>query len=662
MIPIPPKHPLITWAGAFILAASCLASGCQSPEAHAGNRKPGESRAARIPGLEWFQARYDREVERARTSPAFHDFSFTDRSGESGITFANPFVDDAGIEHKRDHYDHGTGVSAADVDGDGRTDLYFVSQLGSSRLYRNLGSGRFEDMTVEAGLLMQDAIAVAASFADIDNDGDPDLFLTTVRHGNRLFENLSKGHFRDITEAAGVGYVGHSSGAVFFDYDRDGRLDLFVSNVGRYTTDQKGRGGYYVGLNDAFSGHLYPDRAESSILYRNLGGNRFRDVSKSTGLVDWSWTGDATPMDVNSDGWTDLYVLSMQGANHLWLNDGGKRFHDASSQFFPATPWGAMGVKVFDYNGDGRLDLFVTDMHSDMHTNLAPTDMAGEERKSDTAAMKEKFFPEGKAGLVYGNALFANRGGTFVEVSDAAGVESYWPWGPSVDDLNADGWDDIFIASSMNYPYRYQPNALLINEEGRRFFPVEFLLGVEPRPTGETTKVWFTLDCKGSDFNHINCLGCSRPGPHDPTCGPIDKAGHRQAIGTLGSRSAVILDLDGDGDLDIVTQEFGSEPRVLISDLSTRRSVHWLDVTLTGSKSNREGLGTLVTIVLPGGRRLVKTMDGRSGYLAQSALPLYFGLGEATQADRIEIEWPSGTKQTVAGPLLSGQRVVVVEP
>jgi len=185
---------------------------------------------------------------------------------------------------------------------------------------------------------------------------------------------------------------------------------------------------------------------------------------------------------------------------------------------------------------------------------------------------------------------------------------------------------------------------------------------VEPRPAGETTKVWFTLDCNGSDFNHINCLGCARPGVHEPTCGPIDKTGHRQAIGTLGSRSAVILDLDGDGDLDIVTQEFGSEPRVLISDLSTRRSVHWLDVTLTGSKSNREGLGTLVTVVLPDGRRLVKTMDGRSGYLGQSALPLYFGLGEATQADRIEIEWPSGTKQAIAGPLLSGHRVVVAEP
>ncbi|HKP29817.1 MAG TPA: CRTAC1 family protein [Gemmatimonadales bacterium] len=632
------------------------------PGAYARVRKSAAGPNRPIPGLEWFQARYDREVERARTSPAFHDFTFTDRSARSGITFDNPFVDDAGIEHKRDHYDHGTGVSAADVDGDGRIDLYFVSQLGSSPLYRNLGDGRFEDMTAAAGLVMENAIAVAASFADIDNDGDPDLFLTTVRHGNRLFENVGRGHFRDITEAAGVGYVGHSSGAVFFDYDRDGRVDLFVSNVGRYTTDQKGWGGYYVGLNDAFSGHLFPDRAESSILYRNLGGNRFRDVSKGTGLVDWSWTGDATPLDANGDGWTDLYVLSMQGANHLWLNDGGKRFHDATSQFFPATPWGAMGVKVFDYNGDGRLDLFVTDMHSDMHTNLMPMDMAGEERKSDSASMKGKFFPEGKGGLVFGNGLFANRGGTFEEVSDAAGVESYWPWGPSVDDLNADGWDDIFIASSMNFPYRYQPNALLLNEAGRRFFPAEFLLGVEPRPAGMTTQVWFTLDCKGSDSNHIHCLGCARPGTHEATCGPIDNNGHRQVIGTLGSRSAVILDLDGDGDLDIVTQEFGSEPRVLVSDLAARRSIHWLEVTLTGTKSNREGLGSLVTVVLPDGRRLVKTMDGRSGYLAQSALPLYFGLGEAAQAERIEIEWPSGAHQTVSGPLLSGRRVVATEP
>jgi hypothetical protein len=617
--------------------------------------------ATPIPGPAWFRARYDREVAEAKGSVAFHDFQFTDRSSESGITFQNPVVDDAGIEHKSVHYDHGTGVAAADVDGDGRPDLFFVSQLGTSVLYRNLGGGKFEDITEKAGLSMPDAIAVAAAFADIDNDGDPDLFVTTVRHGNRLFENLGGGRFKDITRSAGVGYVGHSSGAVFFDFDHDGRVDLFVTNVGRYTSDQKGRGGYYVGLTDAFMGHTHPDRAETSILYRNLGGNRFADVTRSTGLIDRSWSGDATAFDANGDGWPDLYVLDMQGANHLWLNEGGRRFRDATSQLFPVTPWGAMGAKAFDFDGDGKLDLFVTDMHSDMHRNIPPEDVADEERKVDTSVVQSRFFPTGKAGYVFGNALFANRGGAYRDVSDSVGVENYWPWGPSVDDINADGWDDIFIASSMNFPFRYGPNALLLNEGGHRFIPAAFLLGIEPRPGGVTEKTWFTLDCKGSDANHILCLGCARPGVNEPTCGSIDASGHRQIKGTLGSRSGVLLDLDGDGDLDLVTQEFGSEPRVLISDLSARHPIHWLAVTLNGTKSNRGGLGAIVTVVLPTGRRILKPMDGKSGYLAQSALPLYFGLGDADHADRVEVQWPSGSRQTVGGPIASGQRLSVTE-
>src|SRR2546430_14903674 len=130
---------------------------------------------------------------------------------------------------------------------------------------------------------------------------------TTVRHGNRLFETLGHGTFRDITAQAGVGYSGHSSGAVFFDYDGDGLLDLFVTNVGVYTSSTQGRGGYYVALEDAFSGHLHPERAEASILYHNLGGNRFKDVSREVGLVDKSWSGDATAVDLNDDGFPDLY-------------------------------------------------------------------------------------------------------------------------------------------------------------------------------------------------------------------------------------------------------------------------------------------------------------------------------------------------------------------
>src|SRR5213078_1460507 len=249
----------------------------------------------------WLLERARQEAEMAAQSRLVHDFRFTDRRQASGITFENRVVDDAGRSYKLAHYDHGSGLCGADVDGDGLPDLYFVTQLGTNELWKNVGNGRFVDVTAQAGLAMPDAIGVGCAFADIDNDGDPDLFVTTVRHGNRLFENLGNGTFRDITAQAGVGYVGHSSGAVFFDYDGDGLLDLFVSNVGVYTTNEKGPGGYYVGRPDAFHGHTHPERAEASILYHNLGGNRFKDVTREVGLVDLSWSGDATVLDVNDD-------------------------------------------------------------------------------------------------------------------------------------------------------------------------------------------------------------------------------------------------------------------------------------------------------------------------------------------------------------------------
>ena len=153
---------------------------------------------------------------------------------------------------------------------------------------------------------------------------------------------------------------------MFFDFDNDGLLDLFLTNVGVYTTNQRGRGGYYLALPDAFYGHLYPDRTEYSILYRNLGGGRFKDVSKEMNLRDGSWSGDATFADLNQDGYPDLYVLNMQGDDHYYENLAGRGFAEKTAAYFPKTPWGAMGVKFFDYNQDGLLDLFVTDMHSDM--------------------------------------------------------------------------------------------------------------------------------------------------------------------------------------------------------------------------------------------------------------------------------------------------------
>jgi len=640
----PPFSPNITLILALGLLASCGGSPATPP---------------------WLVERGRQEAELAARSRVVHDFRFTDQREASGITFQNRVVDDAGKTYKLVHYDHGSGLCAADVDADSLPDLYFTTQLGSNELWKNQGNGKFVNATAEAGLDVPDAIAVGCAFADIDNDGDPDLFVTTVRHGNRLFENLGDGKFRDITQAAGVGYDGHSSGAVFFDYDGDGLLDLFVTNVGVFTGDRRGPGGYYVGLQDAFMGHLHPERAEPSILYRNLGGNRFRDVTREVGLVDRSWSGDATALDVNDDGFPDLYILDMQGGDHLWLNEGGKHFRDATAHYFPKSAWGSMGVKVFDFDGDGRLDLLVTSMHPDMWVNVAPGDWAAERRKADTSTVASAMIPEGKARFIFGNELFASRGnGRFAEISDSVGVETYWPWGPSVDDFNADGWDDIFITAGMNYPFRYGINSVLLNEGGRRFLPSEFVVGVEPRPSGATQQVWFTLECGGGDALSPLCEACSQAAAS--TMCTIDKARHLTMMGSLGSRAAVALDLDGDGDVDIVTNEFNGRPQVLVSDLAQRHPnrVHFLKVRLRGTRSNREGLGAQVTVVLPDGRRILKVFDGKSGYLSQSDLPLYFGLADADHAAGIEVRWPSGRHQTMAGPIVMkpGAIIDVLEP
>src|SRR5207342_3804289 len=213
-----------------------------------------------------------------------YDFQFTDRVKESGITFVHRVVDDAGIAYKPVHYDHGNGIAVADVDGDGLPDIYFTNQIGGNQLWKNLGGGKFADITRAAGVALAERISVTGSFADIDNDGDQDLFVTTVRGGNVLFENDGHGRFKDISKEAGVDLVTHSSGAVFFDFDRDGLVDLLVCNVGQYTTDQKGPDGAYVGLTDAFLGHTHPDRFEYPVLYRNTGHNQFKDVTADVGL------------------------------------------------------------------------------------------------------------------------------------------------------------------------------------------------------------------------------------------------------------------------------------------------------------------------------------------------------------------------------------------
>ena len=569
----------------------------------------------------------------------YKDFSFRDRYIESGIRFEHKSTDDSGRFWKPVHYDHGNGLAVADVDGDGLLDIYFTTQLGANELWRNLGNGRFEDITARSGVAVEDRISVAPSFADIDNDGDPDLFVTTVRMGNLLFENKGGGVFEDITKTAGVGHVGHSSGAIFFDYDNDGLLDLFVTNVGSYTVEDVGPGGYFLGRKDAFSGHLHANRTEYSILYHNDGNRRFSQVDQI--LKDGSWSGDATIVDLNNDTFPDLYLVNMQGDDRYYENQAGKGFVDKTAKYFPKTSWGAMSVGFFDYNNDGHMDLYTTDMHSDMSKKVGP---AEEKKKADMQWDDE--FLQGGTNNLFGNSFYHNNGdGTFKEVSDSVGVENYWPWGLSVADLNADGYQDIFVASSMNFPWRYGINSVFLNDRGQAFMDSEFILGIEPRAT--TIKPWFVSNCSGAENDQA------------PPC--AGKKGVVIAWGAYGSRSAAIFDLDGDGDLDIVTSEFHSEPQVLISNLTDKKKVNHLKVKLVGTQSNRNGLGAHVKLVA-GGQTYARYYDGKSGYLSQSQMPLYFGLDQIGKIDSIEIIWPSGKKQTITKDLKINSQIVVKEP
>ena len=576
---------------------------------------------------------------------AFHAFEFEDRAPESGITFVNQVTDDSGKTYKPVHWDHGNGVAVADVDGDGRLDAYLLTYLGSNELWRNLGNGEFENISASAGTGLEGKLSVTASFADTDNDGDADLYVTTVRGGNHLFVNDGTGRFADATESAGLGYVAHSSSAIFFDYNRDGLLDLFLCNVGVFTTDALGPGGYPIGVGDAFGGHLKPEeRNERSVLFENQGGNRFVDVSSKRNLNDESWTGDAAAGDFNGDGWIDLYVLNMQGHDRYYENVEGQRFEDRTDDVFPKTPWGSMGVKSFDWDNDGDLDLFLTDMHSDMSENIDPT---REKLKSRMQWPESLLLSEDKS--IFGNAFFRNDGeGRFVEISDAIGAENYWPWGLSVGDLNADGYEDAFIASSMNYGFRYAVNTVLLNDRGQAFRDAEFILGVEPRRDGRTAKFWFKLDCPGVDRENPLCRD---RGLLDPAV----------FLGAVGTRSSAIFDVDDDGDLDILTNEFHDRPMLLISDLSERRDVRWLQVRLVGNESNRDGLGARVTVHV-GERQFLRVQDGKSGYLSQSRMPLYFGLGDQRAVDRIEVVWPSGKRQTLPGPIETNRTMDIVEP
>ncbi len=555
--------------------------------------------------------------------------AFEERGVEAGIKFRMNFIPkEQGENFKINVYDHGCGVAVGDFDGDGRDDVYFVNQIGGNALYRNDGDGTFTDVTKQAGadLALADRVCVAAVWADYDNDGREDLFVTSTRGGCALFHNEGGGKFTDVTKKAGVELVAHCESAVFFDADGDGFLDLLVLETGRWTNDEFDPDlRYFVGPKSLFEFRGRP--IEKNAFFHNNGDGTFTDRTAESGLSGYGWNCQAVVFDYDGDGAQDVFVSSMFGASTLYRNDGHGKFVDRTAADLDRVPFGAVGACALDFDGDGRLDLFVADMHSDMWlTPDMDAKQVDEKRKYRavfgpmvelgklSGADAQRLVDASKIAfrdVFFGNALYRNLGGGgFEEVSDKAGAETWWPWGLAPADFRNAGMIDVFVPSGMGYPFFYWHDEYLMNTGLGSFVERAKDVGFDPPPDG-----------------------------------PFQDAPIGGKPAARSSRSAATADFDGDGRVDLVVNKFNDRPYLYMNRSPAK---HWVEMRLVGVKSNRDAVGALVTLKA-GGRTFVRQVQTGDTYLSQSSKTLHFGLGDVSRIEGCEVRWPSGIRQAVEG-------------
>ena len=532
------------------------------------------------------------------------------------MTFENRLSEDTALNILNFlYYYNGGGVAAGDVDGDGRPDLYFTSNLGSDRLYLNRGGYRFEDATARAGVAGPTGWKTGVTMADVDGDGRLDIYVSTVsyrglRGHNALYINNGDGTFTDRAHDVGIDFEGYATQAAFFDYDGDGDLDLFTLS---YSTH-----------DDQTSGAAKRDVQASrggGRLYRNDKG-RFVDVSAKAGIyggVEGFGLG-VVVSDVDLDGCPDVYVANdFQENDFLYHNDCDGTFTESIDRATGHTSRFAMGVDAADVNDDGRPDLVVADMLPDQEAILKSS------ASTEDFALSEARARAGYHPQYVRNTLQLNRGDArFSEIGLLAGVAATdWSWAPLLADFDDDGRKDLFITSGI---YR-RPNDLDY---------IDFV--------GQPSVQAALRDSSGAAN-----AGLVRRMPHVP--------GHNRAFRNAGdlrftdvsrawgidqpgfSNGAVYVDLDNRGALDLVVNSIDAPAAIYRNRGRGGTGNNSLTVTLRGVAGNTAGIGAKL-FVRSGGRTQLVEQSPTRGFQSSVDPRLHVGLGRAGAADTVTVVWP----------------------
>lgn len=548
-------------------------------------------------------------------------------SDQSHIDFANHIAEDSLINYFTYPYLYmGGGVAVGDLNNDGYSDIFFTGNRVPNKLFLNKGGLQFEDITKTAGVEGDDRWMTGVTMADVNADGWLDIYVSVsgkfTTKKNLLYINQGLGEdglltFAEEAESYGIADEGSSTQGTFFDYDRDGDLDLYVANY-PYTNFKTPNYSYRIFLDKK-------DPEKSDKLYRNNGDGQFDDVTAEAGLLNYGLSLSATAGDFNNDGWDDIYVSNdFATPDFFYFNNGDGTFKEQSKEVTQHTSFFGMGVDAGDINNDGLLDIVQMDM--------TPED--NRRNKANMASMDiSRFWEIVGFDMHYQymqNSLQLNNGidddglPHFSDIARMAGLSSTdWSWASLMVDLDQDGWKDIFITNGTRKD---------INNKDY-FNKIEDMTFQEKQETSQLELASNIPSEKVDNYVFRN--------NGDLTFDPVIEDWGLSHEGY--SNGASYADLDNDGDLEIIISNI-DEQAVIFENLSSQNNSNYLAIKLNGPEANPFGLGTKVWLKTQDGTQFHQHFLTR-GFQSSVDPKLNFGLGKSTKIDELKVQWPDGRVQ-----------------